>query len=177
MSPANLHDLRQVRLDCLALVRRRAGVAAGASLIPIPLIDLGIDISLLMEMIPEINRRFGLSPEQIEALDPQLKHVAIVAIASLGNQLIGKLITRPLVLHVLKTAGVRLVGASALRFVPLAGQILAAGISFVAVRMLGNAHIEDCFHVVEKVMLEQLPVVAQAPESDATTAQTESSKP
>jgi hypothetical protein len=55
------------------MVTSRAGLSAGAAMVPIPGADIGADVTLLLEMIPAINRKFGLTPEQIDQLDPQIK--------------------------------------------------------------------------------------------------------
>mgnify|MGYP006186968683 CR=1 FL=1 len=94
-----------------------------------------------------------LSPEQIEALDPQLKKIMLVAISSIGSELVGKLVTRPLLLKVLQRIGLRLATKSAARFVPLLGQALAASLSFGAMKLVGNAHVDDCYAVARKVLL------------------------
>lgn len=134
------------------MVNRRAGLSAGAAVLPIPGVDIGADAALLLELIPAINRRFGLSPEQIEHLDPQLKRIVLVGISSVGSELIGRWVTRPLVLRLLRSIGVRVGTKSAARFVPLLGQGLAAGLSFAAMRALGHAHVEDCYAVARAAL-------------------------
>ena len=51
------------------------GVSAGAELVPVPLpgLDVAADVALLTQLIPAINREFGLTPAQIEALSPTTK--------------------------------------------------------------------------------------------------------
>ncbi|CRL45312.1 hypothetical protein SGGMMB4_02938 [Sodalis glossinidius str. 'morsitans'] len=48
------------------------------------------------------------------------------------------------------------------RYVPLLGQALAAGLSFSAMKLLGNSHIDDCYRVVSEVLRQ-----TTAPETDA----------
>ncbi|MDC7713251.1 hypothetical protein PQU96_03730 [Vogesella sp. LYT5W] len=152
MPPRTLAELDALRAECKAMVTRRAGLSAGAAVLPVPGLDIGADVSLLLEMIPAINRKFGLSPEQIEALDPQLKKIMLVAITSIGSELIGKLVTRPLLLKLLQRVGLRLATKSAAKFVPLLGQALAASVSFGAMKLIGNAHVDDCYEVAKKVL-------------------------
>lgn len=157
MMPLTLEELDTIRDDCRRMVSRRAAVSAGASLVPLPLADIGADIALLTEMIPAINHRFGLSLEQIERLDPHFRQVLLVAISSVGSELIGRYITKPLLLKVIRSMGLRTGVRSGLRLVPLAGQALAAGISYVAMRTLGHAHIDNCYRVAETAILAQMP--------------------
>lgn len=166
MSPHTLTELNAIRDECKTMVTKRAGLSAGAAVIPIPGMDIGADVSLLVEMIPAINRKFGLTPEQIDGLDPQVQKILLVAISSVGSGLIGKFVTKELVLQVLKRLGLRVATKSMAKFVPILGQALAAGISFGAMRMVGNSHVDDCYEVAKKLALAaptegQVPVYAQ----------------
>ncbi|WP_050747587.1 hypothetical protein [Sodalis glossinidius] len=50
---------------------RRA--VAGASVIPLPGLDIGTDVSILLALLPAINERFGLSEQQLAQLHPNRK--------------------------------------------------------------------------------------------------------
>ena len=147
-----LEQLEALRAECRAMVTRRAGLSAGAAVVPLLGIDIGADAALLLEMIPAINRKFGLTPEQIDTLDPQLKKIMLVAITSIGSEMIGKVVTRQLIMRALSRMGVRLASKSAVKFVPLLGQAVAASISFGAMRMIGNAHVDDCYEVAKQAL-------------------------
>lgn len=73
MLPRTIEELDALRGECKSMVTSRAGLSAGAAMVPIPGADIGADVTLLLEMIPAINRKFGLTPEQIDQLDPQIK--------------------------------------------------------------------------------------------------------
>ena len=47
--------------ECLDLVQKRAYFPAGAAVIPVPFLDVVIDVGILSQLIPEINARFGLT--------------------------------------------------------------------------------------------------------------------
>ncbi len=145
-------ELDKVRAECRKMVTRRAGLSAGAAVIPLPGLDIGADVSLLLALLPSINEKFGLTPEQIDRLHPNRKKYTFVAITGVGSRLIGKTITRELVTLVLKKVGVKVATKSVAKYVPFIGQAAAAGLSFSAMRILGNAHIEDCYKVVEQVL-------------------------
>lgn len=153
MLPETIEDLDALRTECRSMVTKRAGLSAGAAVIPIPGVDIGADVSLLVEMIPTINRKFGLTPEQIDQLDPQFKKIMLVAIATMGSELIGKLVTRELIMQVLKKIGIRVATKSFAKFIPILGQALAASLSFGAMKMVGNAHVDDCYEVAKKMIL------------------------
>jgi hypothetical protein len=137
------------------MVTRRALASAGAVLVPLPGVDLAADIALLTQLIPAINREFGLTPDQIEGLHPRLKVLVYKAIVAFGGALVGRLITRDLVLQALVRVGMRVTTKTAARLVPVAGQAVSAGLSFSAMRLVGESHIRDCRRVVEEVLAEQ----------------------
>ena len=149
--PGTHDELEKVRRECKALVTRRAGISATAAVVPIPGLDIGADMLLLSEMLNTINRRFGLSQEQIEVLDPQLKKIVLVAATSIGSEVVGRFITRHILIGLLQKIGVRVASKSAVRFIPILGQGIAAGISFGAMKMLGDAHVDDCYKVVSEL--------------------------
>ena len=153
MFPRSIEELNALRDECKSMVTTRAGLSAGAAIVPIPGADIGADVTLLLEMIPTINRKFGLTPEQIDELDPQIKKIILVAITSIGSELIGKMVTKQLILQVLKRVGIRVATKSVAKFIPIVGQALAASISFGAMKMVGNSHVDDCYEVAKKVVL------------------------
>ena len=65
---------------------------------PLPGIDWLTDVAVLAKLIPDINRAFGLTPAQVERLAPDRRLVVYKAISAGGSMLIGKLVTRELVL-------------------------------------------------------------------------------
>jgi uncharacterized protein (DUF697 family) len=56
-----------VRKACRAMVRRRAATSGGMTLVPLPGSTWPATWRMLMELIPAINRKFGLTPEQIDS--------------------------------------------------------------------------------------------------------------
>jgi len=133
------------------LLHRRALVAGAASMVPVPGFDWMIDAALLSKIIPEINAEFGLAPAQLDLLEPAKREQVQKVVAWVGSALIGKLVTRDLVLSAAKTVGVRLTAKQATRFVPLAGQAISAAIGYAAIRHLGEAHLKDCVRVAQQV--------------------------
>jgi hypothetical protein len=137
------------------MVGARALASAGAVLVPLPGVDLAADVALLTQMIPAINREFGLTPEQIERLSPRAKALVYKAIVAFGGAMVGRLITRDLVLQALASVGMRITTKTAARLVPIAGQAVSAGLSYTAMRFVGETHIRDCRRVIEAVLAER----------------------
>ncbi|MBC7739251.1 MAG: hypothetical protein H7245_19050 [Candidatus Saccharibacteria bacterium] len=138
------------------LLHRRALVAAAAGTVPIPGLDWAVDAALLSRLIPAINKEFGLAPEQIDRLEPRQREQVQKAVAMVGSALIGKFISRELIVRVARTIGVRMTAGQAAKFVPLAGQAISAVVGYTAIRYLGEEHLKDCVRVVLTAQL-QLP--------------------
>lgn len=153
--------LESTRQECKTLVTKRASISGGAAVIPLPGVDVGSDVAILMEMIPAINRKFGLTPEQIAQLDEDTKKLVMLAISNLGSQLVGKTITKELITVALKKIGVRVATKSIVKYVPLIGQVAAAGISFTAMKYLGNAHVDECYALCCDLLKKQQETVAE----------------
>lgn len=134
------------------LVQRRALVSAGASLVPVPGLDIAADVSVLMNLISRINQEFGLSPRQIERLDVNSKTALYKVLVGFGGAMIGKAITRDVAMRALSIVGTRVTAARASRYVPVAGQALSAALSYTAMRYVGERHIKDCIRIVENMI-------------------------
>ncbi|MGH8699449.1 MAG: hypothetical protein ACREVS_23390, partial [Burkholderiales bacterium] len=153
--PRNPAELDAIVTRCREMVTKRALASAGAVLVPLPGLDLAADVALLTELIPAINREFGLTPDQIERLSPRAKALLYKAIVAFGGAMVGRVITRDLILRALATVGMRISTKTAARFVPIAGQAVAAGLSYTAMRFVGTSHIRDCRRVIEALLAAQ----------------------
>ena len=149
--PRNSEEIEAAKRRARKRLTRTAAVASAASIIPLPGIDIAVDAAALIRLIPEINREFGLTPQQIEQLSPNKQLIVYKAIVAVGGAMIGKLITREIVIEALKAVGVRLTVKQAAKYVPLAGQALSVAIGFAAMQYVGRQHIRECERVVELV--------------------------
>jgi len=136
------------------LLNKRAMVAAVASAVPIPGLDWAVDAALLSKLIPEINKEFGLTPSQLDQLDPKKRDQVQKAVALVGSVLIGKFISRDLVIKAATKIGVRLSTKQVAKYVPFAGQIVAATVGYAAIRYFGEEHMKDCIRVARQAQLE-----------------------
>jgi uncharacterized protein (DUF2062 family) len=55
----------------------------------------------------------------------------------------------------------RLAVGSAAKFVPFAGSALAAGLGFSAMKLAGNAHIEDCYRTARALIVDRNTAAAR----------------
>jgi hypothetical protein len=140
------------------LLNKRAMVAAAASAVPVPGLDWAVDAAMLSRLIPEINREFGLTPQQLDRLEPKKRDQVQKAVTLVGSVLIGKFISRDLVIKAATKIGVRLTTKQVAKYVPLAGQIASAAVGYAAIRYLGEEHMKDCIRVAKQAEIE-LPLL------------------
>ena len=135
------------------LLNKRALVAAAASALPVPGLDWAVDAALLSRLIPEINKEIGLTPAQLDLLDPKKRDQVQKAITMVGSVLIGKFISRDLIIKATTKIGMRLTATQLAKYVPFAGQIVAATVGYAAIRYFGEEHMKDCVRVARQARL------------------------
>ena len=151
--PDTPQQIDDVARYCRRIVNRRALMAAGVAVVPIPGLDWVTDVGVLLKLIPDINHAFGLTPEQVERLAPDRRVVVYKAISAGGSLLVGKMVTRDLVMRVLRIVGVRLTTQQAAKYVPVAGQAVSAALTFSALKYVCEQHIRQCIDVSRQLML------------------------
>ena len=135
------------------LLHRKALMAALASATPVPGLDMAVDAALLSRLIPQISNNFGLSDQQIARLPPAKRDKVQNTVNMLGGVLIGKLITKDVIMRAAKTIGLRLTAQQASKYVPIAGQAVAAALGYATLRYLGEQHLRDCVRVAHEAGL------------------------
>ena len=151
--PAVGADVQAIARHCRKRVVRRALFAAGVAMVPVPGLDWLTDVGLLVKLLPEISAAFGLSPAQIERLAPDRRIVVYKAISAGGGMLLGKIVTRELVIRMVQMVGVRLTTQQAAKFVPIAGQAVSAVLTYSALRYVCEQHIRQCMAVMHQLQL------------------------
>ena len=151
--PGNQREIDAVVRHCRRMVSRRAMMAAGVAVVPLPGIDWITDVAVLMKLIPDINHAFGLTPAQVERLAPDRRLVVYKAISAGSSMLVGRLVTRDLVLKALRLVGVRLSTQQAAKFVPIAGQAVSAALTYSSLRYVCEQHIQQCVAVSKQLLL------------------------
>lgn len=164
--PVSGADIDSTRLRCLGLVKKRAAMSAAVAAIPVPGLDVLADITGFAALVDEVNAEFGLSQLQIERLHPRLRVIAYKAAASVGGMLVGKLVTRGLVLRLFKRVAGRMAVKTTAKMVPLAGQIAAAAIGYTLFKRMGEQHVEACAKVARE--LDEAGVTAEVEDEIAS---------
>ena len=145
--PRDAGQIQAIAAQCRQRVAQRALLSAGATVVPLPGFDLVADVAVLTRLLHEINEAFGLTPAQIEALSPGRRFTVYKAVQGAGTTAVGRLVSRELIALLLRGLARKIATKTVLRFVPFAGQALAAGISYGLLKMLGERHIADCVRV------------------------------
>ena len=158
--PGSPAEIEQVARQCRRLVTRRALVAAGVATLPVPGLDWITDVGMLASLFNDINHAFGLTPEQIERLTPHRRVYAYKAISAAGGYMVGRIVTKQLVLKTLQIVGVRLTAQQAAKYVPLAGQAVSAALTYSALKLVCEQHIRQCMEVSDRLL--KLPAPRQA---------------
>ncbi len=149
--PGNEEAVAAVSERCRRMVRKRAVMAAGFSAVPLPGLDVISDMSLFSGLVDEVNAQFGLSEQQLGRLQPKYRMLADEAAIGVGGMMVGRLVTRELLLRLFKKVGVRIASKTAAKLVPVAGSVVSAAIGFTVFRKLGYQHVEACARVAEKL--------------------------
>ncbi len=133
------------------LLNRRGFVAAAGGFVPVPGVDWAVNAALLSRLIPKINAEFGLDVAQLEQLTPHKREQVQKAVNIVGTVLVGKFLTRELIMVASRQIGLRITVQQAAKYVPLAGQAVSALIGYTALRYIGEQHIKDCVQVAQSV--------------------------
>jgi uncharacterized protein (DUF697 family) len=149
MMPISEKDLDRVANECYSMVTTRAGLSGVVAVVPLPGVELAADVAILLRLLPAISRRFGLSPDQIDQYDAQSKMFLYNLIVEMGGKVVGKVITKDVVLYVLRRVGVNVAASTVTKYIPVVGQLAAASLSFAALKYIGDAHVAECRKLVE----------------------------
>ncbi len=159
-------ELDDIKKACRTMVTRSSSLSAGAAIVPIPGVDVGSDVAILLRLIPKINEKFGLTPEQIDSLDTESKIMVMTAISNVGSKMAGKYITKKLIVMLLQKMSGKIAAKNVTKYVPFIGSAVAGSISFTAMKYMGNSHIDDCYEIALAAMENKLsaPAAEPAPE-------------
>ena len=108
---------------------------------------------MLVKVLPEISTAFGLSQAQVDRLAPDRRLMVYKAISAGGSMVLGRLVTRDVVLMLLKTVGMRLSAQQAAKYLPVAGQLVSAAMTFSALKYVCDQHILQCEAVARQLLL------------------------
>ncbi len=148
-------SLEQVQRECLELVKKRAYVSAGAAVVPVPFFDVVIDVGMLSWLIPEINARFGLAPDQISVYDPQTKKIHWNELKKRGFEFSGLVVARTAVKASLNNVAAKVITKQVVKFIPLGGSIVAASLGYIVMKKVAEAHVDECYKLAKNIQQKQ----------------------
>ena len=148
-------NLEQIRQECLELVKKRAYISAGAAVIPIPFFDVVIDVGILSQLLPEINQRFGLAPEQMSVYDPQTKQIHWNELRKRGVEFSGLVVARTAVRRSLNGMVGKVLTKQVTKFIPLGGQVVAASLGYIVMKKVADAHVEEGYQLAKSIQTRQ----------------------
>ena len=130
-------------------------MSAGAAVIPVPFLDVLIDVGILSQLIPEINARFGLAPEQVSVFDPKTKQVQWDELRKRGVQFSGFVVARTAVKKSINNVAAKYITKQVTKFIPLGGQLIAASLGYFVMKKVAEAHVEDSYKLAKNIQLKQ----------------------
>lgn len=149
-------DLERVREECLELIKKRAYFSAGAAVIPVPFLDVVIDVGILSQLMPEINARFGLAPEQMSVFDPKTKQVHWNELRKRGVEFSGLVVARTAVKKSINNVAAKVITKQITKFIPLGGQLIAASLGYFVMKKVAEAHVEECYRTAKSIQHKQV---------------------
>lgn len=148
-------NLEDIRNECLELVKKRAYFSAGAAVVPVPFFDVVIDVGILSQLIPEINARFGLAPEQISVYDPATKKIHWNELRKRGFEFSGLVVARTAVKSSLNNVAAKVITKQVTKFIPLGGSIIAASLGYIVMKKVAEAHVDECYKLAKGIQNKQ----------------------
>lgn len=144
-------NLEQIRAECLELVKKRSYVSAGVAVIPVPFLDVVIDVGMLSILIPEINTRFGLSPEQVSFFDAKTKKIHWSELRKRGFEFSGLVVARTAAKASLNNLTAKILTKQVTKFIPLGGSIIAASLGYIVMKKVAEAQVEESYKLAKSV--------------------------
>lgn len=148
-------NLEQIRAECLELVQKRAYVSAGVAVIPVPFLDVVVDVGILSQLIPEINARFGLAPEQISVFDLETKQIHWQELRKRGFEFSGLVVARTAVKNSIHNFASKMITKQVSKYIPLGGQLVAASLGYFIMKKVAETHVEDCYKLAKSIQQKQ----------------------
>jgi hypothetical protein len=149
----SLEFLQEKRLACEKYVGYAAGLAAVNAINPIPGADVAVDLSIIMKLFKEIRECYGLEESGLEGL----KQSSIPAVGRLANNVI-QYASKEGIITLLKTFVKGETVKEFSKYVPLVGQLIAAGVGYKIVLSAGNSYLNDCHGLAEEALKNNLRV-------------------
>lgn len=151
--PKNEYEVIERRQQSEHLINNKALISSAVGVLPIPGLDIGVDIRLMTDIIEQINRIYGLSHKQVDNMADDAKKKVMFTVAKKGGDFVGKKLTTNLVSSIIKTIAKREVLKQS-KWVPIIGQAVSGTISYFMMKKLGEAHIKKCEDIARDLITQ-----------------------
>lgn len=147
-------NLEQIRAECQAMAKSRAKVSAGVAVIPLPFLNVAVDVAMLTKLLPEITERFGLADaadldKSTEEARKQSMKERIMAIG-------GLIAARSVVNKTVQGFGGRFIGKQVSKYIPLGGSMVAASLGYMIFKKIAFDHIEECYKLAKQAQRDSV---------------------
>lgn len=142
------------------IVSWSAITSAANGLNPIPLTDIAVDAGILLNMVNQINKIFGLTEEQLNYLERSIFDIKISTTYNTIKQNIFKFLARYAategIILILKSMGAKVIIKNVSKFLPFVGSIISAGIGYKMTIAFGEEYLSDAEKNAEALINEIL---------------------
>jgi len=137
--------LQDKKEACDKLVYTHAGLAAANGLNPIIGLDIGVDISIIINLFAKIRAAYGLSDAKINNLGSNILPLGKKVIDFASKEGVALLLKRYAATEATKEIA---------KWIPIVGQAIAASAGFAMTLSIGKSYLNDC-HTLATQILDQ----------------------
>ncbi|HIV82831.1 MAG TPA: hypothetical protein H9994_08970 [Candidatus Salinicoccus merdavium] len=137
--PVTVENLKSKEREAQELVKRKAMISSVASVLPIPLLDIGTDMKLMNDIHGDIEDVFEINHKDVASANDDLMTRGWVMATSIGSDIVRSRLTPFLFRRISKKNKFSRFG-----LVSIVGRVLGAAVSYFLMKKLGNDHIEHC---------------------------------
>jgi uncharacterized protein (DUF697 family) len=134
------------------IVSRYSALAAANGLNPIPGLDIGVDVTLMLKMSKDVQEIYGLTKEQQEYNSQFINKKNIKTLLTKIAQYGAKYGAKSGIMILLKKAGAKVAIKTTSKWIPFVGQAIAAGIGFKMTSSIGNDMINDAEEIATEIL-------------------------
>ncbi len=146
----SIEFLEKKKEACENYIYVASGAAAVNSINPLPGVDVGIDVSVLVMLFKFIRDSYGLTDGKLNS-----KEYAVPTLIPLINNILKYASTEGCI-YLLKRYAAQELAKATLKYIPFVGQIIAASIGYALTRTVGISYLEDCHELAKRILLEEL---------------------
>lgn len=149
----SLRFLQEKKKACEKYVSIASLAAAANGINPVPGVDVAVDVSIIIKLFKEIRDYYGLSDDSLDTL----KKSSIPVVGRLANNVL-QYATKEGILILLKNFAARETLKEFAKYIPIVGQLIAAGLGYTITLQVGNSYLNDCHNLAEEKIKQKLDI-------------------